>query len=107
MGEHLAQQPHPVGCVAPSHLFNLRNWSKPRATACDLWVSNMPESGQRVGDRWEGAVFLSCGGGEGPGPLPFWNLWLFSAEEHWPCWGGPQESLSLRASEPEGQMWLL
>lgn len=101
------QQPHPVGCIACSHLpFNLRNWSKPRTTDCDLWVSNTPESGQRVGDRWERVVFLRRGGGEGWGPPPFWNLWLFSAQETWPRWGGPQESLSLQASEPEGQAWL-
>ena len=60
------RQPHPVDYIARSHLpFNLRNWIKPRATDCDLWVSNMPESGQRVGDRWERVVFLSSGGGAG------------------------------------------
>lgn len=94
--------------MAHSHLsFNLRNWSKPRAAACDLWVSNMPESGQHVGDRWEGAVFLSFGGGESRGFLPFWVLWLFPVKESWPHWGGLQGSLSLQASEPEGQAWLL
>lgn len=50
---------------------------------------------------------LSLQWGEGQGPLPCWSLWLFSAEESWPRQGGPQESLSLQASEPEGQVWLL
>lgn len=68
----------------------------------------MPESGRPVGDRWEGAAFLSCGGGEAKGLFHYGtNWWLFSAEESRPRWGGPQESLSLRASEPEGQVWLL
>lgn len=64
--------------------------------------------GRPVGDRWEGEVFPSCGGGKAKGlPLSLWNWWLFSAEESRPRWGSPQESLSLRASEPEGQVWLL
>lgn len=61
VGEHLAPAAAPpVGYIAGSHLpFNLRNWREPRATDCDLWVSNSPESGQRVGDRWERVLFLS------------------------------------------------
>lgn len=96
--------------MLPHISFNSRSWSKPRATACDLWVSNTPESGQHVGDRWEGRDFLAVwvrGLEEAKGLLPFTTCGfsLPGTEQAMPGW--PSGKSASQASVPAGQAWLL